>query len=50
MKTDIYLLINNTFLFKKLLNIDYSKMTISLSSGMSCKSLDLEILTKFLSN
>ena len=40
MKTDIHLFINNMFLFKKLPNIDYSKIIVSLSSGMSCKSLD----------
>ena len=50
MKTDIHLRINNTFLFKKLSNIDYSKMAISSSFGMSCKSLDSEILTEFLFN
>ena len=48
MKTDIHLLIDITFYLKKLLNIDYSKMTISSSSGMSCKSLNSEILTEFL--
>ena len=46
-KTDTHLIINNTFCIKKILTIDYLKMTISSSSGMSCKSLDSKVPTEF---
>ena len=49
MKTDVHLLINSTFSIKTAKH-NYSQMTISSFSGISCKSLNSKVLTKFLFN